>query len=320
MKVETFIAACQAIYSMQMPLQHVLLETKDSFFLEECVERYVVAWKKLLGENSLVTRLSSQELYALRDDLQNFPSLFGTKKLWVVAWNSGKQKKDNDFVRIIQSASSENFFLLFAEEGLPKELITDAQQDGLSIVIPAPKPWERVPFLIQWVQGYCQKQKKGIEKEAATLLANSYLDNRHGLVNELEKLILYRWNESTISLRDVEGLSCLVDHVTMWQLLDALLLGDKKGVVQALSSADDWSEIALLRFLKGQLEKLVIAFEEKGVPKNKSQERQIAHVGRRGVASVMSWVTKIEQKEIGIRSGIEEGSISSLLPFFVSLM
>lgn len=317
MKVQTIVAALQAIHNLQQAPQYVALETKDSFFLEECTERYVAAWKRLSGEQEVV-RVTSHELYTRRGDLQGFPSFFGTKCLWVVALDSGKQKKD--VVGLIREASNDNYFICFAEEGVPKELIDDAEQNGLSIVIPAPKPWERAPFLTQWAQGYCQKQKKTIEKEAAALLVNSYLSNRNGLVNELDKLILYRMNEPTITLRDIEQLACLEDQSTMWQLLEALLSGDRKALIQSMVATDEWNEIALLRFLKGQLEKLVIASEERKAPKNKSQERQIAYVERRGAGTILSWINEIGQREIDIRSGIEEASVASLLPFFVSLM
>jgi hypothetical protein len=75
----------------------------------------------------------------------------------------------------------------------------------------------------------------------------------------------------------------------------------------------------VLRFVKNQLEKLLVVFEGGAQPRNKAQERQMAVVRKRGKPILISWINRMKMQEVAIRSGLEESEEGSLLPFFLSM-
>jgi DNA polymerase III delta subunit len=296
--------------SLEKPFRSLKIEAKDDFFREDCVEKYVDFWKKYAKTGDLRRVLGTE--FITHGDLGNLhPGLFSGKTLWVIDGASGlKGQKLDSFCSYIQTANEDHFFLCVEKEAAPKSLEVEA-----AILFPTLKPWERQPWIVKWIEAFLKKQEKVIAGDAAALLASAFLDNRCALVGELEKLVLYRLNETAITVSDVRAISAIDIQPTMWQLIDALLKKDAKMIATCLLAAD-MNDIGMLRFVKNQLQKLVIAAQEDSPVKLKSQERQVACIRNLGAHTVIKWINRLEQEDVSIRAGKEENA--SLLPLFLS--
>jgi DNA polymerase III delta subunit len=319
MKITDLPSVYRTLAVLDAPYRFLVIEGTDDFFREDCVERYKEFWKKTVPDGD-VKRISAADLLSHKEQLQAAPSLFGTKTLYFVEeLGSLKGKKGAELASQLPASSEDLNFLLVASDGCPKEILGLAEALGAAFLLPAMKPWDRQPFLVSWIQAFLKKRGKGIDKDAASILAQGYSSDRCGLVQELEKLCVYRLNEPTIGLRDVEEIGTVDLQPTMWQLLDGLLAGDAKAVTMCLVQSSDMQNIAVLRFVKNQLERLVAALDSGAPPRNKPQERQMAVVRKRGSATIVSWINRLKMQEVAIRSGLEESEEGSLLPFFLSM-
>lgn len=300
------------------PYPLLVIEGSDDFFLEDCVERYLDLWKRRTdGE---VVRLSAAELLAKGDHLHGGRSLFGTKTLYIIDdISSLKGKKSAGLSPLLREIEGDLSFLFVDAEAVPQALLEEADQKGAVFILEAMKPWERQPFIVSWVQAFVKKRGKGIDKDASNVLAQAFAEDRGSLIQELEKLCMYRLNDPSITLKDVEQIGTIDLQPTMWQLLDGLLAGDAKAVTNCLVQSSDMHDIAVLRFVKNQLEKLLQIFEGGAQTRNRAQERQMAIVRKRGKQTLLSWINKMKMQEVAIRSGLEESEEGSLLPFFLSL-
>ncbi len=319
MKISDLSSIYRTLSTVDQPYRLLVIEGSDDFFRDDCKERYVEFWKKKYPDGD-VKRVSAADFLAQANQLQEGPSLFGTKTLYIVEGvGSVKGKKSAEIASIAGKAQDDVCFLFLDSDAVPKDLLADAQEHGAAFLLPDMKPWERQPFIVSWIQAFVKKREKTIDKDAASLLAQAFPSDRWGLIQELEKLCVYRLNDASISLQNVEEIGNVDLQPTMWQLLDGLLAGDGKVVAHCLLQSSDMHDIAVLRFMKNQLERLLLALESDGPARNKSQERQMAVVRKRGVPTIVTWINKLKMQEVAIRSGLEESAEGSLLPFFLSM-
>lgn len=318
MKIDDLPSIYRTVASLQEPYRLLVIEGDDDFFREDCGERYIDFWKKFFPDG-VVKKISVSDLLGHRELLQEGPSLFGGTTLYVVeSVSSLKGKKVAELISLLARAHTDLYFLFLDSDPMSKELFSEVEKKGAVFVVQSMKPWDRLPFFINWIGAFVKKRGKTIDKEAASLLAQGYPSDRGGLVQELEKLCMYRFDEPSISMRDVEEIGIVDIQPTMWQLLDALIAGDAKAVASCLVQSSDMHDIAVLRFMKNQLERLLVASESATPPKSKSQERQISALRKRGKARIVTWINRIKMQEVAIRSGLREGEEDALLPFFLS--
>ncbi len=319
MRLSGLPSVYRALSCLERPYSLLVIEGSDDFFRDDCCERYREFWKNVYPDGD-VKAIAAANLLARQELLHEGASLFGSKTLYVLEEVSHlKGKKAAELVALLQQARGELFFLLIATDSIPKEILADAEACGAVFSLPTMKPWERQPFVVSWIQSFVKKRGKAIDKDAAGLLAQAYSSDRGGLKGELEKLGLYRLHDPAISLQDVEEIGTIELRPTMWQLLDGLLAKDAKMVASCLAQSGDMHDIAVLRFVKNQLERLLVALEGGAPVKNKAQERQMAIVRKRGAPTLTAWINRLKMQEVAIRSGVEEGEEGSLLPFFLSL-
>jgi len=292
---------------------YVCFEIRDRFFCDEAVYRYGQRWEKEMGIKPRVLSGQTKKVFGQLME----PSLFQEPRLWMVSLSSFRSKDLSQLVSVIDVRGANDSFLCFSHESISKELIKNAD---LMVSISALKPWDRLPLLIQLTAAFYRKQGKTITKDAATFLVENFGQERESFFSELEKVLLYCWSGSSISLHDVEMICDGESRHTMWQLLDALFARNSQQIAQIISQAVDWNEIALLRFLRNQIEKSIVAVEAGASPRNKSQARQLQAVRERGSQYYMRWIDRLETKELELRTGREQFSLEVLLPFFISLL
>ena len=317
MKLTDLSSTYKMLSSLEQPLRILLVEGSDDFFREDCAEKYLEFWKKTVSGGE-IRRISCADLLSHREEVQGVRSLFGTKTLYIVE-DIGTKKAD-ELAALVSDASEDAFFLFSCAEAAPQELSSVATSHGAAVHLQPLKPWDRQPFVMRWIQAYVKKQGKVIEPDAANILAQGYAADRQGLIQELEKVLTFRLNEPTISSHDIAQIGIVELQPTIWQILDALLAGDKKALAKSLATTPDMHDIGILRFVQNQLEKLVVAVEEGTPPRSKSHERQLAAVRKKGIATIVSWINRLKMHEVAIRSGVEDSDESSLLPFFASMM
>ena len=294
----------------------LVIEGSDDFFREDCFARYVELWTAAFPQGEVV-RLSCPDVISRRGEFQG-GSLFGTRRLYCVEGAGGKGKKGQDLLSIVQNADEKSDFLFVDSEALPKDLTAYAEATGALFSFQPMKPWDRLPLQVNWIQSYIKKRGATIEPEGATLLAKGYAQDRQGLIVEIEKLLTYCLGEPTITAMHVQQIGIVELQPTLWQLLDGLLACDTKAIATCLTQTSDMHDIAVLRFIKNQLEKLVTTVEEGGPSRNKSQERQLALVRKRGIPTIVSWINRLKMHEVAIRSGEEDAQEGMLLPLFLS--
>ena len=308
----------RSLASTDHPYRILAIEGSDDFFREDCASRYIDLWTSSFPQGEVV-HLSGPDLIGRRGELQGGGSLFGTRRLYCVEGGvGGRGKRGEEILSIIQNVDDSCDVLFVESEALPKELLGYIEQNGALYSFQPLKPWDRLPLQVNWIQAYIKKRGKAIETEGATLLAKGYAQDRQGLIGEIEKLLTYCLDDPTITAAHVGQIGIVELQPTLWQLLDALLAGDTKAVASCLTQLSDLHDIAVLRFIKNQLEKLVTAVEEGTPSRNKSQERQLASVRKRGIPTIVSWINRLKMHEVAIRSGVEDAQEETLLPLFLS--
>ena len=293
------------------------IEGGDDFFREDCAARSIESWRGAFPQGE-VFRLSGSEFVSRRSGLLSGASLFGTRQLYCIE-GTVKVKKGDDVLTSIQTRDESCDLLFVDSEAFPKELSGYAEQEGAYFSFPPIKPWDKLPLQVNWIQSYVKKRGQQIDSNGATILAKGYAQDRQGLIGELEKLMTYCLGVPMILASHVERIGVVELQPTLWQLLDALLAGDTRAVAICVTQSTDLYDIAVVRFLKNQFEKLVITVEEGAPSRNRSQEKQLSVVRKRGLPTIISWINRLKMHEVGIRSGTEEVQEGTLLPFLMSL-
>jgi len=291
----------RALSTVREPYSRFALQSKDDFFREDLLEKYLSACSSFFGKEAIV-EITAVELFANRHLLFE-QSLFETKKLWIVEKPSAlKGKKPTELVAAVKQ--SNDSFLFVDSDTIPKPIVSASE----SIILSPIKPWDRPPLILSWIQAYCKKQGKKISKEAAQLLSLSLSESRQALIQEIEKISLYCLEQEEISVKDVEEIATIDIHSTVWQLLDALLQKDRKGLLFAVEQLSDMQDIALIRFMKNQLQRLATASLGTAPMPSKTQEKRRTLVRRHGVDTVVSWINQLEMEDLALRSGTDETS------------
>jgi len=286
---------------LQEPHSFFCLQVKDEFFREDLFEKYMAVCRNHFSKDAIVD-ISAEDLFASYKQLLSERSLFDTKKLWVIEKGSTlRGKKPAELAAGI--GDSEDYFFFVDPDTIPKAILTAASS---SIVLAAIKPWERPPLILSWIQAYYKKQGKKIAKDAAQLLALSLSQSRQQLVQEIEKISLYCLEKEEISLQDVEAIATIDIQSTVWHLLDSLLQKDRKGVVTAIENLGDMQDIAIIRFMKNQLQRLVIATYGTQAMPSKTQEKRRSQVRQHGVKQIISWINQLEMEDLALRSGTDQ--------------
>ncbi len=89
--------------------------------------------------------------------------------------------------------------------------------------------------LEDWIKEYVRKEGKQITPQAVQTLIEMRGDNFSGLRAELDKLLLYSAHKPTIDRADVEESVLQMDRAGVFELTDAVGMGDKERALKAFS-------------------------------------------------------------------------------------
>lgn len=307
----------KAIAAFQEPLRLLVVDTKESFFKEDCADRYIAFCKQ---QSIDIARIDPLELAQYQSEMTDPYRLFQRKKLYVLQdITSLKEKRVAEILDTVRNAHEDCYVLVLEGGSAHKQLLEMAQSVGSVFVIPSIKPWDKVPLVTQWIVAFVKKRSRTILQEVAHLLAQRFHNDYHALRSEIEKLITGCTDSSCITAQDLESLGLIDSSSSIFSLFDAFLKRDLSAVASLLISTSEVYDIGLLRFFKSQFEKLLTLSESDGEVKTKSQERQLAQIRSLGSRTVISWINEIKSYEIDVRSGLKQIDNDRLFDFFIAI-
>ena len=287
---------------------------KDPFFMEDCIDRYVLLGK---SEGCFVEKVSVSSLFMQNEAITEPFSLISQPQLYIVEAGKIGAEEQKQCIQLFNNARPDCFFLLLQED-FSEEFSACAKKEGAVYAYPSLKPWEKTPYIVQWIKAFCVKRNGTIAIEAASLLATHLSDDQKALVMEIEKLLLGSMQEGVITEKDVRELCHFSKESSLFQLLEYLLQKNGCMIANLLQSSLDIHDIGVVRFIKNQLEKLVVMEQSGEEGKTASQRRNASAARSLGLEKIFSWINGCRIYESEVRSGKREADADSLFVFFLS--
>ena len=204
-------------------------------------ERYMVRYYR----NSLKEKLSQPEdemnctvfqgdkanPSAIADVAQILP--FMAPQRLIVVQDSGFFKNASDMVDFMDTFP-DTTYLVFVEREVDKRnrLYKWISKNGCITECKA----QNAAMLAKWIAGYAKRADKAISPQASELLVERVGTDMELLSGEIEKLIGYVGERHDIELSDVEAISSGVTVSRIFEMIDAVALGEKE---KALKLYDD---------------------------------------------------------------------------------
>lgn len=204
-------------------------------------ERYMVRYYR----NSLKEKLSQPEdemnctvfqgdkanPSAIADVAQILP--FMAPQRLIVVQDSGFFKNASDMVDFMDTFP-DTTYLVFVEREVDKRnrLYKWMSKNGCITECKA----QNAAMLAKWIAGYAKRADKAISPQASELLVERVGTDMELLSGEIEKLIGYVGERHDIEISDVEAISSGVTVSRIFEMIDAVALGEKE---RALKLYDD---------------------------------------------------------------------------------
>lgn len=204
-------------------------------------ERYMVRYYR----NSLKEKLSQPEdemnctvfqgdkanPSAIADVAQILP--FMAPQRLIVVQDSGFFKNASDMVDFMDTFP-DTTYLVFVEREVDKRnrLYKWMSKNGCITECKA----QNAAMLAKWIAGYAKRADKAISPQASELLVERVGTDMELLSGEIEKLIGYVGERHDIEISDVEAISSGVTVSRIFEMIDAVALGEKE---KALKLYDD---------------------------------------------------------------------------------
>lgn len=204
-------------------------------------ERYMVRYYR----NSLKEKLSQPEdemnctvfqgdkanPSAIADVAQILP--FMAPQRLIVVQDSGFFKNASDMVDFMDTFP-DTTYLVFVEREVDKRnrLYKWISKNGCITECKA----QNAAMLAKWIAGYAKRADKAISPQASELLVERVGTDMELLSGEIEKLIGYVGERHDIEISDVEAISSGVTVSRIFEMIDAVALGEKE---KALKLYDD---------------------------------------------------------------------------------
>lgn len=204
-------------------------------------ERYMVRYYR----NSLKEKLSQPEdemnctvfqgdkanPSAIADVAQILP--FMAPQRLIVVQDSGFFKNASDMVDFMDTFP-DTTYLVFVEREVDKRnrLYKWMSKNGCITECKA----QNAAMLAKWIAGYAKRANKAISPQASELLVERVGTDMELLSGEIEKLIGYVGERHDIEISDVEAISSGVTVSRIFEMIDAVALGEKE---RALKLYDD---------------------------------------------------------------------------------
>lgn len=210
-----------------------LLITSENYVINQFIEKIIQKRKnfdkRMLFGSEIEASNILNELY--QNDLFAREKILIIKEFESVRWDSDSLQA---FLRIVNGTNFPHQLVLVTSNKklIPKEILTHISQKGHLIELRSIYPNE----LFQYIQNYVQSLDKTISSEAINELINHVGTDLQEVHNQLEKIILYKKNENSIELKDIEQIVGITSHFNIFQLIDALFAKNVDNVLQISQS------------------------------------------------------------------------------------
>jgi len=214
--------------------------SKEEFINKEINSKIDPAWKDFNLIIFNADEMKNEDISKIIESSSTPPFGPGNK---LVIVNNINSKEGNDTKRkhFLESEDLLNFLKKGLIEGVylilscisldeRKRIIKNIISLSDKQIFNLPKPWELTKKVTPWLEDYIRKNNKKIEKSAADDLVLSTNGDKRRIINEIEKLILYCDDKSTITYDDVK----LLVKSTETNIFKLIELLSKKDVYSAL--------------------------------------------------------------------------------------
>lgn len=213
---------------------------------------------RLLSADSPLEKFSSDcEMRSVLDALQS-PSLFGGDPVVVLDGCESVKKKETDVLLNFLEQVVFSGYLLLGSRG-KTAFSKGIEKIGVVLDTSEEKPWDKEKRLAQYVIGRAKEAGKWLSSDAAALLLERLGQDVALLSHEVDKLICYVGDRSTIERSDIFRISSTHLSLTFWEMAEEIVWEGKKVF-------DEAAFPALIYSLRSQLQiglKMTVLLEEK---------------------------------------------------------
>lgn len=206
-------------------------------------------------------RVAAQEIDLAQANIQHVlqeidsTDLFATEKLYVL---KSPEKLTKEALELLIKKLSEAQCLGVIVEGhdvkVETKLYEKLKKQMVVLDVSKEKPWDRKARLFSWLESIATHHKKMVHKDALEMLYEKCKKQFSWMYQELEKLLCFAKDASSISAHDVQKLCGLDPEVNTYVLCEKIVFGGQEGIRQALNYPMQPQELfALLGQLRFQL-------------------------------------------------------------------
>ena len=167
-----------------------------------------------------------QSLLAIKEELETF-SLFSSNKLLVLKEVEKAPKALlESLANYFKTAPTYPVIFEGQEFKSDTKFYEKLKKEMIVVELTKEKPWEKKQRILNWVEGFCKKEKKTIGKEVLEALYEKCQKDFSQMMQEAEKLIIYTGQEKTITLAHVNAICGIEGDLNLWALAEAIVWQD----------------------------------------------------------------------------------------------
>ncbi|MBA3237514.1 MAG: DNA polymerase III subunit delta [Parachlamydiaceae bacterium] len=233
---------------------------KEAFPRKEAIDKLLLALKgKVAYEEPLLQvfdgdRLSGKEFM---QELNAF-GLFSKRRTLLI---ENADKLDKESMASLESyfaAPNKSIFLILSATTFHRgtNFYKKCEKIGIVLEFAEEKPWEKERSIQEWISTVVKAEGKNIDSQCCQHLVKLLGTQQELLSSELQKLICYVGNRTSIVLQDISAVIAPVAVETIWQLGEAVFRRDGASALAICKRLllDDLSFFAMLRQLRTQFQ------------------------------------------------------------------
>jgi DNA polymerase-3 subunit delta len=205
-------------------------------------------------------------------------------------------------------------------ESIPSSLYKAVEEKGVVFDLPELKPWERAPFVAQWIEERVHEREKKIDYGLAHSIAKEAPYDVQLLIQELEKVCIYAHERSLITAQDIAAVGSFHTPVTTWQFIDSITQAQAKTALTALADlfTQEIHPLVLIKTLRTSIHNLFVmaSLVKDGTPieeigkkfsqfRGKMFEKNLHFAQQKGTHKLKRALFLINQLEEDCKSGKE---------------
>ncbi len=237
-----------------------LLLSKETFPRKEAMEK--LAELSLHEERSpeLSVRIFDGEKHSIEQILPelNALSFFSKKRIIFINNCDSLDKAATTQLETYFASPNKTICLVLAATTLNRatSFYKKAEKIGVLLDITELKPWEQEKIVVEWLHQEVRKYKKQFTPAAGQIFIKQLGTDQTLLQNEIQKLVCYVGERSTIDERDIAAICTSVNLENAWQLGEAIFKRDAASALRISKALlnEGTALIALLRQIRSQFQ------------------------------------------------------------------